>query len=191
MKRAHGWRARSIPIAMRSDVQGFSLGWCCSPTCPPMATFPTPMMQRTAEQCGRSTARDALARPIPRDPAAAAARCCAAAERGKKLPLRRPSTGLILAREPLTMTAADDYIDPLGRAAAWRDGASAKPLTVYAVNHPAMSYGYVGCAGFGGFPACRGRGRKASGCLKSESEERETWTAESLRAASSNGDGLA
>ena len=109
----------------------------------------------------------------------------------QKLPLRRPSTGLILAREPLTMTAADDYIDPLGRAAAWRDGASAKPLTVYAVNHPAMSYGYVGCAGFGGFPACRGRGRKASGCLKSESEERETWTAESLRAASSNGDGLA
>jgi hypothetical protein len=134
---------------------------------------------------------DALATPIPRDPATAAARCCAAAERGKKLPLRRPSTGLILAREPLTMTAADDYIDPLGRAAAWRDGASAKPLTVYAVNHPAMSYGYVGCAGFGGFPACRGRGRKASGCLKSESEERETWTAESLRAASSNGDGLA
>ena len=88
---------------------------------------------------------------------------------------------------------------PSWRAAAWRDGASTKPLTVYAVNHPAMSYGHVGCAGFGGFPACRGRGRKASGCLKfpacwgrgrkasgclkSESEERETWTAESLRAA--------
>ena len=72
---------------------------------------------------------------------------------------------------------------PSWRAAAWRDGASAKPLTVYAVNHPAMSYGHVGCAGFGGFPACRGRGRKALGCLKSESEERETWTAESLRAA--------
>jgi len=28
------------------------------------------------------------------------------------------------------------------------------------------------------------------GCLKSESEERETWTAESLRTASSNGEGL-
>jgi hypothetical protein len=74
------------------------------------------------------------------------------------------------------------------RAAAWR--ASAKPLTVCAVNHPAMPYGHVGCAGFGGFPACRGGGRKASGCLKSESEERETWTAESLRAASSNGEGF-
>ena len=29
-----------------------------------------------------------------------------------------------------------------------------------------------------------------SGCLTSESEERETWTAESLRAASSIGEGL-
>jgi len=34
------------------------------------------------------------------------------------------------------------------------------------------------------------RSCKAPGCLKSESEERETWTAESLRAASSNGEGL-
>ena len=70
------------------------------------------------------------------------------------------------------------------RAAAWRDGASAKPLTVCAVNHPAMSYGHVGCLGFGGSGACRRRGREVPGCLKSESEERETWTAESLRAAS-------
>src|SRR4029077_7492158 len=31
------------------------------------------------------------------------------------------------------------------------------------------------------------RNCKVPGCLKSESEERETWTAESLRAASSNG----
>src|SRR5580658_7744506 len=34
------------------------------------------------------------------------------------------------------------------------------------------------------------RSCEAPGCLKSESEERETWTAESLRAASSNGEGL-
>ena len=34
------------------------------------------------------------------------------------------------------------------------------------------------------------RSCKAPGCLKSESEERETWTAESLRAASSNGEGF-
>jgi hypothetical protein len=79
---------------------------------------------------------------------------------------------------------------PSWRAAALRDGASAKPLTVYTVNHPAMSYGYVGCAGIGGSGASRRRGRKAPGCLKSESEERETWTAESLRAASAIGETL-
>jgi len=46
----------------------------------------------------------------------------------------------------------------------------------------------------GGFDALwspEGRGHcSAPGCLTSESEERETWTAESLRAASSNGEGL-
>jgi len=34
------------------------------------------------------------------------------------------------------------------------------------------------------------RNREVPGCLKSESEERETWTAESLRAASSNAEGF-
>jgi hypothetical protein len=76
------------------------------------------------------------------------------------------------------------------RAAAWRDGASAKPLTVYAVNHPAMTCGHGGCAGFGGSGTCRRRSREVPGCLISESEERETWTAESLRAAFANGEGL-
>ena len=33
-------------------------------------------------------------------------------------------------------------------------------------------------------------GLRAPGCLTSEDEERETWTAESLRAASSNGEGF-
>ena len=46
----------------------------------------------------------------------------------------------------------------------------------------------------GGFDALwspEGRGHSsAPGCLTSESEERETWTAESLRAASSTGEGL-
>ncbi len=37
----------------------------------------------------------------------------------------------------------------------------------------------------------RGRSRKVPGCLTSESEERETWTAGSLRAASSNGEASA
>jgi hypothetical protein len=71
-----------------------------------------------------------------------------------------------------------------------RDGASAKPLTVYTVNHPAMTYGHVGCAGFGGSGHFPGRDREVPGCLKSESEERETWTAESLRTASPNEEGL-
>ena len=39
-----------------------------------------------------------------------------------------------------------------------------------------------------GSPALRGWGLAIPGCLTSESEERETWTAESLRAASSGGD---
>jgi hypothetical protein len=95
-----------------------------------------------------------------------------------------------LAVEPLTRQTVEDYIHASGRAAAWRDGASAKPLTVYAVNHPAIAYGHVGCAGIGGSGLDRGRIRKGPGCLKSESEERETWTAESLRAASSNGEGV-
>ena len=44
---------------------------------------------------------------------------------------------------------------------------------------------------FGSLPKMSGRRScEAPGCLKSESEERETWTAESLRAASSNGEGL-
>jgi hypothetical protein len=38
--------------------------------------------------------------------------------------------------------------------------------------------------GFDGSPACPGGGTTVPGCLTSESGERETWTAESLRAAS-------
>jgi hypothetical protein len=51
-----------------------------------------------------------------------------------------------------------------------------------------------GVRGVGGFGACQKvcgvRIRKDPGCLTGESEERETWTAESLRTASSNGEGL-
>jgi hypothetical protein len=105
----------------------------------------------------------------------------------------RNPQGRFCLTEALTTAAAKDYIGPLGRATAWRDDASAKPLTVYTVNHPAMSYGHVGCAGIGGSGFGRRRylgrrNRRVSGCLTSESEERETWTAESLRAASSNGE---
>ena len=35
------------------------------------------------------------------------------------------------------MARAEAYIGPLEAPPPWRDGASAKPLTVYTVNHPA------------------------------------------------------
>src|SRR5580693_10283833 len=65
--------------------------------------------------------------------------------------------------------------------------------------HPAMLFvamfvRRVGCDGLYVLrlsPKISGRRScEAPGCLKSESEERETWTAESLRAASSNGEDL-
>src|SRR6202023_2642238 len=65
--------------------------------------------------------------------------------------------------------------------------------------HPAMLFvamfvRRVGCDGLYVLrlsPKISGRRScEAPGCLKSESEERETWTAESLRAASSNGEGF-
>jgi hypothetical protein len=98
----------------------------------------------------------------------------------------------------LTKTGGAPYIEPLGRAAAWRDGASAKPLTVHTVTeHPAMlswpcSRRCVECVGFCCLrPLVAGvtgrRGCEVPGCLTGESEERETWTAESLRAASGRG----
>ena len=72
----------------------------------------------------------------------------------------------------------EDNIPPPPR----RVGASAKPLTVYTVTeHPAMLVAMF---------ASPRRIRGGSGCLKSESEERETWTAESLRAAFRAGESL-
>jgi len=98
---------------------------------------------------------------------------------------RQQSTGLILERWPLTITAVEAYIRPLGTPPLPRRvGASAKPLTDYSVNeHWAMLLVamFVSPRRMGGVP----------GCLISESEERETWTAESLRAAFSNGEALA
>ena len=119
------------------------------------------------------------------------------------------SAAPILGSKALTRPAPQDYIDPLGRAAAWRDGASAKPLTV---SHGDRASGHALCGHVRRRVGCDGlyvlqrklekvlrllpedlsgrRSCEAPGCLKSESEERETWTAESLRAASSNGEDL-
>ena len=49
---------------------------------------------------------------------------------------------LILGSKALTRPVPQDYIDPLGRAAAWRDGASAKPLTV---SHGDRASGHALC----------------------------------------------
>ena len=92
-------------------------------------------MPRTAEDCGRSTAGDLAFRPF--------------AQGGPPLHLGRERTveiacsaGLILGSKALTRPAPQDYIDPLGRAAAWRDGASAKPLTV---SHGDRASGHALC----------------------------------------------
>jgi len=128
--------------------------------------------------------------------------CALHARRRRRAQIAWPA-GPILGSKALTRPAPQDYIDPLGRAAAWRDGASAKPLTV---SHGDRASGHalcghvrrrVGCDGLyvlrlwlSPLPKMSGRRScEAPGCLKSESEERETWTAESLRAASSNGEG--
>ena len=144
-------------------------------------------------QCGARRARKADSLPQR------------SATEGPRKPLPQLSytlASLLFTPTWLTITGAHPYIEALGRAAARRDGASAKPLTVHTVTeHPAMiswpcSRLCVGCVGF----CCLGRslpgaterttgrrGWKVPGCLTSESEERETWTAESLRAASGRG----
>jgi hypothetical protein len=68
----------------------------------------------------------------------------------------------------LTTPIAKAYIRPLDAPPLLnrRDGASAKPLTVYTVNHPAMTYGHDGCAGFGGFGSCRSTELEGSGLFE-------------------------
>ena len=87
----------------------------------------------------------------------------------------------------LTRSGAAHINPAIRRAVRYRrDDAPAKLLTSGVTRHPALSE----VLGFGGFPALREGGPPWSpGCLTSESEERETWTAESLRTASSNGEG--
>jgi len=98
----------------------------------------------------------------------------------------------------LTARRARDYIAALGRTAALARWRVRETLTVYAVNHPAIALAMtdVGCRRLrfrlelsetGFFDGIS----PVPGCLTGESEERETWTAESLRAASSNGEASA
>ena len=94
----------------------------------------------------------------------------------------------------LTACKGHDYIAALGRTAALARWRVRETLTVCAVNHPAIALAMtdVGCRRLrfrlelsetGFFDGIF----LVPGCLTGESEERETWTAESLRAASSNG----
>jgi hypothetical protein len=58
---------------------------------------------------------------------------------GRKLPHFAHCTQRILPTEAVDNVAATSLYKSSWRAAAWRDGASWKPLTVYAVNHPACA----------------------------------------------------
>jgi hypothetical protein len=101
----------------------------------PHCDIPEAVMPRTAEDCGRSAAGDRLSAPLARDGLPLHLRGEGRAEIAR-------SVGLILGSEALTRPAPQDYIDPLGRAAAWRDGASAKPLTV---SHGDRASGHALC----------------------------------------------
>jgi len=106
-------------------------------------------------------------------------------ERQKLPPESGDPQALFWTRWPLTIAALEAYIRPLGTPPLPRRvGVSAKPLTDYSVNE---HWAIILMAMFAS--PCRMGG--APGCLISESEERETWTAGSLRAASSNGEASA
>lgn len=86
----------------------------------------------------------------------------------------------------LTMLRVQAYIQPLGAPSATRcDGAPLKLITGTVKKHPTV----IGCVGLRRLPGFPGVGAaRLPRCLKSESEERETWTAGSLRAVSSRGE---
>ena len=71
------------------------------------------------------------------------------------------------------------YTGHTRRAAARRQGAPLQLSSMVGVVHPRSISGGLFCLLF---THCEGWGFWAPGCLTCESEERETWTAESLRA---------
>ncbi len=104
----------------------------------------------------------------------------------QKLPLCRRSTAADSAAETLTMLALEAYINTLGAPPLLRrDGVCEAPHCLRgerASGHDPMAMSDVrGCGGSG---ARWRRNHTVPGCLRRESEERETRTAESLRAAS-------
>ena len=126
---------------------------------------------------------------------------CVRLSRAKAAPMAAlfPSTGLLFAGRAVDISGYESLYRASWRAAARRDGASAKPLTVShgdrASGHDLVAMSDVRASAAlpllalpaGGKRGEGRRGRKVPGCLTSESEERETWTAESLRTAFANG----
>jgi hypothetical protein len=99
----------------------------------------------------------------------------------------RASAGMNFFGQQKTVTDMVDieqsqglYTTPHWCAAARRDGAPAKLLTDSGDRSPTTQSRGRGLRRFPGF---RGGGSCTPGCLIGESEERETWTAESLRVA--------
>lgn len=147
---------------------------------PQFATCPTRAV-RTAEECGRSAARTlqlCAFTALPRS------RC--RLPRAAKIAAPHRS---FCAAKPLTMPERAAYITLLGAPPRNAMTCREAPHCLHG-EHPATSFGPGGCASFGGFHFLAGLGGEwrtgsfgVSGCLTSESEERETWTAESLRAA--------
>jgi hypothetical protein len=148
------------------------------------ATGPT-LWVRTPSECGSSAAQQA-------QEVAGGLRCTLwwqdfSGWRGPKKGVDFPAIHRqFLASEPLTTPLAEDYIRPHDvppASARWRVCEAPHCLRGDSSGH---DLGHDGCAGIGsGFCRIelRRRSREVPGCLKSESEERETWTAESLRAA--------
>jgi hypothetical protein len=120
--------APPVPERQRGRVdEGIKLKKCCRFS--PVATADM-IMGRTTEECGRSAACRTIKGPVKApDPGFTTRR---------KPPRKRPAKNAVFSAIHsafssvwwLTVKEAEDYIAPLGRAAAWRDGASAKPLTV-------------------------------------------------------------
>jgi hypothetical protein len=82
-----------------------------------------------------------------------------------------------------------DYISRIRRAVAFGAMARLRSSSLISVNRLPIVIGGLRLRRSSGSP--EGGTVLVPGCLTGESEERETWTAESLRAASSNAEGFA
>src|SRR5580704_601269 len=154
---------------------------------------------RTAEECGRSAAqqrhKSRRRPPIPGESA-----LCRGLRRGprgpreksRELPLHRP---FFVCQKVDKNTGRRLYTPSWTRRRSVRWRVCEAPHCSHGDRIRPFRHGHVRVAASDvrGLtpPGHGGRSCKVPGCLTSESEERETWTAESLRTASSNGEDLA